>query len=136
MIEGGRVRWRAAVDAAISHALRFDVSRTDAVKWAGFARNMLGVLVLSVAGTAGLTAGTVGDNTDLFINRAGRTQASTNLVNGSTLPSDQSHVTLALRCFVWYRNPMLRIGDKAHYAELPAGVGLHFYAFFKLVKIV
>jgi hypothetical protein len=69
----------------------------------------------SLIRTAGLTAGTVGDNTDLFINSAGRTQASTNLVNGSTLPSDQSHVTLALRCFVWYRNPMLRIAG--------AGVG-------------
>jgi hypothetical protein len=43
----------------------------------------------------------------LFINR-GTDSARTNLLNGSTLPSDQSHVTLALRVFLWFRNPMIR----------------------------
>jgi len=46
----------------------------------------------------------------LFTNRARQDdiQALTNLDNGSTLPSDQSHVTLALRVFTWFRNPMIR----------------------------
>ncbi len=59
--------------------------------------------------TAGMTPGSVNDQNDLFTNTGNRTQANTNLPNGTTLPSDQSHVTLALRCFVWYRNPYLRI---------------------------
>lgn len=58
--------------------------------------------------TAGLTPGLLSDNIDLFTNGGNRSEANTNLVNGSTLPSDQSHVTLALRVFVWYRNPILR----------------------------
>lgn len=46
----------------------------------------------------------------LFTNRARNDaiEALTNLSNGSTLPSDQSHVTLALRVFTWFRNPMVR----------------------------
>lgn len=46
----------------------------------------------------------------LFTNRARQDDinAVTNLQNGSTLPSDQSHVTLALRVFTWFRNPMIR----------------------------
>lgn len=46
----------------------------------------------------------------LFTNRARQDDISalTNLDNGSTLPSDQSHVTLALRVFTWFRNPMIR----------------------------
>jgi hypothetical protein len=59
--------------------------------------------------TAGMAVGTVQDNTQLFTNRSGSSEATTNLLNGATLPSDQSHVTLALRCFVWFRNPILRI---------------------------
>lgn len=63
----------------------------------------------SLIRTAGLTAGTVTDSTSLFTSNAARTQATTNLINGSTLPSDQSHVVLALRCFAWYRNPIRRV---------------------------
>jgi len=59
--------------------------------------------------TAGLAPGGLGDTTDLFINSAGRSSATTNLQNGSTLPSDQSHVVLALRCFTWFRNSILRV---------------------------
>src|SRR5215831_3416382 len=59
--------------------------------------------------TAGLTHGQLHDNVDLFTNNGARNEATTNLLNGSTLPSDQSHVTLALRVFTWYRNPILRI---------------------------
>jgi hypothetical protein len=59
--------------------------------------------------TAGMAAGTVQDNTQLFTGNGGRSEATTNLINGATLPSDQSHVTLALRCFAWFRNPILRI---------------------------
>lgn len=46
----------------------------------------------------------------LFTNAARQDDinALTNLQNGSTLPSDQSHVTLALRVFTWFRNPQIR----------------------------
>ncbi len=64
----------------------------------------------SLVRTAGLAAGTINDSTDLFT-VAGRDQGQTNLVNGSTLPSDQSHVTLALRVFVWFRAPVIRDTD-------------------------
>lgn len=60
--------------------------------------------------TAGYTQGTVQDQTDLFGGSGTvRTPATTNLQNGSTLPSDQSHVVLALRVFSWFRNSILRV---------------------------
>lgn len=59
--------------------------------------------------TAGLAAGTLTDNTSLFTSNGARTEATTNLINGATLPSDQSHVVLALRVFTWFRNPILRV---------------------------
>jgi hypothetical protein len=66
----------------------------------------------SLIRTAGLggTVPQVQDREELFTNRArtGAISALTNLANGSTLPSDQSHVTLALRVFTWFRNPMAR----------------------------
>lgn len=63
----------------------------------------------SLIRTAGLggTVRQVEDTTDLFT-QAGKNQGQTNLSNGSTLPSDQSHVTLALRAFVWFRSPVVR----------------------------
>jgi len=60
--------------------------------------------------TAGYSAGSVQDRTDLFT-QAGKTDGETNLKNGSTLPSDQSMVVLAVRVFVWYRNPIQRGSD-------------------------
>lgn len=63
----------------------------------------------SLIRSAGLTQGALNDNVDLFTNNGNRGEATTNLLNGSTLPSDQSHVTLALRVFTWYRNPILRV---------------------------
>lgn len=63
----------------------------------------------SLVRTAGLTPGILNDNTDLFTQNGVRSQATTNLVNGATLPSDQSMVVLALRVFTWYRNPIKRI---------------------------
>lgn len=58
-------------------------------------------------------AAQVTDREQLFTNRSrgADINAVTNLQNGSTLPSDQSHVTLALRVGIWFRNPM--IGDPA-----------------------
>ena len=63
----------------------------------------------SLIRTAGFGDGNfqVNDSTDLFT-VAGKNQGESNLVNGSTLPSDQSHVTLALRVFVWFRAPVIR----------------------------
>lgn len=62
----------------------------------------------SLVRTAGLTPGVLNDNTDLFTNNGQRSQATTNLVSGAVLPSDQSMVVLALRVFTWYRNPIKR----------------------------
>ena len=55
----------------------------------------------------------VTEREQLFSNRlrGADITAVTNLQNGSTLPSDQSHVTLALRCFIWFRAPV--VGDPA-----------------------
>jgi len=63
--------------------------------------------------TAGLVSPNIQDQTSLFTSNGNRSAATTNLQNGSTLPSDQSHVTLALRVFTWYRNPILRIAGGA-----------------------
>lgn len=57
--------------------------------------------------TSGYMAGTVQDRTDLFVGAA-RDIGSTNLPTGAQLPSDQSHVTLVLRCMLWFRNPIAR----------------------------
>jgi hypothetical protein len=62
--------------------------------------------------TSGLggTITPISDREALFTNRARQDDiiAVTNLENGSTLPSDQSHVTLALRVFTWFRAPTVR----------------------------
>jgi len=60
--------------------------------------------------TAGIGGVQVSDREALFTNRARPDDISavTNLENGSTLPSDQSHVTLALRVFTWFRAPTVR----------------------------
>ena len=67
--------------------------------------------------TAGLGGNStnVSDRESLFTNRARPDDitAVTNLENGSTLPSDQSHVTLALRVFTWFRAPTFRGTDNA-----------------------
>lgn len=47
------------------------------------------------------------DRTDLFT-IAGKSDGETNLKQGSVLPSDQSMVVLALRVFLWCRNPIQR----------------------------
>ena len=57
--------------------------------------------------TSGNYTSNVQDRTDLFT-QAGKDAGATNLQNGSTLPSDQSMVVLALRVFLWFRNPVLR----------------------------
>lgn len=57
--------------------------------------------------TSGYYATSVQDRTDLFT-AAGKNDGETNLKNGSTLPSDQSMVVLALRVFVSFRAPIQR----------------------------
>jgi len=57
--------------------------------------------------SSGWFNGTVQDNTSLFT-VAGKTAGETNLVQGSVLPSDQSMVVLALRCFLWFRSSQAR----------------------------
>ncbi len=49
----------------------------------------------------------------MFTPNGNRNDATTNLVNGATLPSDQSFVVLALRVFSWYRNSILRVAGGA-----------------------
>ena len=62
--------------------------------------------------TSGISAAAaqLTDREALFTNqtRGADITAVTNLQNGSTLPSDQSHVTLALRVFTWFRAPTIR----------------------------
>jgi hypothetical protein len=69
---------------------------------------------------SGFVAGTVTDNTRLFT-VAGKPQGQTNLPNGSTLPSDQSMVVLAIRVFTWFRNSIQR--DTTNIA-LPDGTNI------------
>jgi hypothetical protein len=61
----------------------------------------------SLIRTSGYFQGTVQDRVDLFT-QAGKSIGETNLPNGSTLPSDQSMVVLALRCFLWFRSSVAR----------------------------
>jgi hypothetical protein len=61
----------------------------------------------SLIRTSGFYASSVQDRTDLFT-KAGQDDGVSNLKNGSTLPSDQSMVVLALRVFTWFRNPIRR----------------------------
>jgi hypothetical protein len=58
--------------------------------------------------TSGFFSNRIQDRTDLFT-AAGKDDGETNLKNGSTLPSDQSMVVLALRVFTWFRNSQPRI---------------------------
>jgi hypothetical protein len=62
--------------------------------------------------TAGLSQGAVQDRTQLFI-QSGKNDAESNFKIGGVLPSDQSMVVLALRVFLWFRNPIQRGSDVA-----------------------
>lgn len=64
----------------------------------------------SLIRTSGYFVGTVQDRTTLF-SQAGKGSGETNLVQGSVLPSDQSMVVLALRCFLWFRNSQARSAE-------------------------
>lgn len=71
----------------------------------------------SLVRTSGYSTGAVQDRTDLFT-LPGRSKGATNLVNGATLPSDQSFVTLALRVKLWFRNSQARsVADIDNTAE-------------------
>lgn len=76
----------------------------------------------SLVRTSGYVAGNLQDNTRLFT-VAGKPEGETNLPNGSTLPSDQSMVVLALRCFTWFRNPVQR-SDAVNQIVLPNGTAI------------
>jgi hypothetical protein len=71
----------------------------------------------SLIRTSGYFVGAVSDRTDLFT-QAGKSDGETNLKNGSTLPSDQSMVVLALRVFLWFRNSQARSA-----ADLTSSIG-------------
>jgi len=79
--------------------------------------------------TSGLSNPAVQDTTSLFSNqsRAGDLAALTNLTNGSTLPSDQSYVVLALRCPLWFRSSQIR-GALLTAVQWPASNGEFAYA--------
>lgn len=61
----------------------------------------------SLIRTGGYSAGNLQDRTKLFT-ASGKNEGETNMPNGSTLPSDQSMVVLALRVFVWFKAPIAR----------------------------
>jgi len=63
----------------------------------------------SLCRLSGYTQGNVQDQSKLFT-VAGKPSGQSNLANGSTLPSDQSMVVLALRCMLWFRSPVQRGG--------------------------
>ncbi len=62
--------------------------------------------------TGGLESPQVQPNSSLFNlqSKQGNVKALTNFGGGNTLPSDQSHVILALRAFSWFRAPTQRVG--------------------------
>jgi hypothetical protein len=63
----------------------------------------------SLIRTAGLVPGALTGRDNLFTNGGTPKDLGwTNLSNGSTLPSDQSMIILALRVFLMFRNPILR----------------------------
>jgi hypothetical protein len=64
----------------------------------------------SLVRSSGYFVGTVQDRTTLF-SQAGKSAGETNLVQGSVLPSDQSMVVLALRCFLWFRSSVARSAE-------------------------
>lgn len=66
--------------------------------------------LVRTSGWASLTDPVSCDRTKLFT-KAGKDDGQSNLANGSTLPSDQSHVTLAIRVFLWFKNPIERGGE-------------------------
>lgn len=90
--------------------------------------------LIRTAGMGG-TSPRITDREQLFTNRprGEDIDAVTNLTNGSTLPSDQSHVTLALRCFTWFRNPMIRgtgvaIGNEKNNGDFSQAGAADFFA--------
>ena len=89
--------------------------------------------LLRTAGLGG-TGPRINDRESLFTNRTrgDDINAVTNLQNGSTLPSDQSHVTLALRVFTWYRNPQIRgtenpVGNEKNNGDFSAEGASNFF---------
>lgn len=62
----------------------------------------------SLIRTAGMSAGTVQDTTELFQGQGGRSVGFTNLQGSNALPADQSMCVLALRVSTWFRNPIQR----------------------------
>jgi hypothetical protein len=61
----------------------------------------------SLIRTAGLAAGTLNDQTDLFIQQ-GRNEGFTNLKTSAQLPNDSSMIILAVRVDQWFRASIIR----------------------------
>ena len=60
--------------------------------------------------TAGMSAGGLGSQTDLFISQ-GRSEGYTNLKTSAVLPNDSSMIILAARVLQWFRRPVGRLGS-------------------------
>ena len=58
--------------------------------------------------TAGMSAGGLGSQTDLFISQ-GRSEGYTNLKTSAVLPNDSSMIILAARVLQWFRAPVVRV---------------------------
>lgn len=76
----------------------------------------------SLIRTSGMFTNALTDVTRLFT-VAGKPEGETNLPNGSTLPSDQSMVVLALRVFTHFRNSIQR-STPAQNIVLPDGTSI------------
>ena len=76
----------------------------------------------SLVRTAGMAAGTLDQQTDLFL-QTGRGEGQSNLKSGATLPNDSSFILLAARVFTWFYAPRTRALGAGAIATVNGDIG-------------
>jgi hypothetical protein len=76
----------------------------------------------SLIRTAGMAAGALDQQTDLFL-QTGRSEGLSNLKSGATLPNDSSFILLAARVFTWFYAPRTRALDGNAIATVNGDIG-------------
>lgn len=76
----------------------------------------------SLVRTAGMVAGTLDQQTDLFL-QTGRNEGQSNLKSGATLPNDSSFILLAARVMLWFYPPRVRALDVNSIATTNGDIG-------------
>jgi hypothetical protein len=76
----------------------------------------------SLVRTAGMTAGTLSNQTDLFL-QTGRAEGFSNLKSGAQLPNDSSFILLAARVYLWFKAPRTRALDGNAIATTNGDIG-------------